>query len=202
MQKRKIGIYGGTFSPPHSGHVGAAESFCRELSLDELIIMPTFLPPHKQYDGEASAEDRVEMCKLAFGHIDKVRVSDLEIKRGGKSYTAVTLEELYSDGAELYFLCGTDMFVTIDKWYTFEKIFNLAVICYVRREDEYGLGELIKTKVQEYTQKYNAKIIGIPSDVREISSSEIRNGIKNKADLSELVPRKVYDYIIEKGLYR
>ena len=201
MQKRKIGIYGGTFSPPHSGHVGAAESFCRELSLDELIIMPTFLPPHKQYDGEVSAEDRVEMCKLAFGHIDKARVSDLEIKRGGKSYTAVTLEELYSDGAELYFLCGTDMFVTLDKWYTFEKIFNLAVICYVRREDEYGLGELIKDKRAEYIQKYNARIIAITNDVKQISSSELRSKLKNKTDIPDYLPSKVYDYIIEKGLY-
>ena len=201
MQKRKIGIYGGTFSPPHSGHVGAAESFCRELSLDELIIMPTFLPPHKQYDGEVSAEDRVEMCKLAFGHIDKARVSDLEIKRGGKSYTAVTLEELYSDGAELYFLCGTDMFVTLDKWYTFEKIFNLAVICYVRREDEYGLGELIKDKRAEYIQKYNARIIAITNDVKQISSSELRAKLKNKTDIPDYLPSKVYDYIIEKGLY-
>ena len=201
MQKRKIGIYGGTFSPPHSGHVGAAESFCRELSLDELIIMPTFLPPHKQYDGEVSAEDRVEMCKLAFGHIDKARVSDLEIKRGGKSYTAVTLEELYSDGAELYFLCGTDMFVTLDKWYTFEKIFNLAVICYVRREDEYCLGELIKDKRAEYIQKYNARIIAITNDVKQISSSELRSKLKNKTDIPDYLPSKVYDYIIEKGLY-
>ena len=201
MQKRKIGIYGGTFSPPHSGHVGAAESFCRELSLDELIIMPTFLPPHKQYDGEASAEDRVEMCKLAFGHIDKARVSDLEIKRGGKSYTAVTLEELYSADAELYFLCGTDMFVTLDKWYTFEKIFNLAVICYVRREDEYKFGELIKDKRAEYIQKYNARIIAITNDVKQISSSELRSKLKNKTDIPDYLPSKVYDYIIEKGLY-
>ena len=202
MNKRKIGIYGGTFSPPHLGHVGAAESFFNAMSLDELIIMPTFSPPHKQHDTEILPSDRIEMCKIAFGHIDKAVVSDLEIKRGGKSYTAITLKELSSHDRELYFLCGTDMFITLDKWYMFEKIFELAVICYVRREDEYGLGELIKEKREEYIQKYNAKIIEISNDVREISSSEIRDGIKNKTDLSGVIPRKVYDYITEKGLYR
>ncbi len=202
MNKRKVGIYGGTFSPPHLGHVGAVESFCDAISLDELIIMPTFVPPHKQHDTEISPSDRIEMCKLAFGHIDKAVVSDLEIKRGGKSYTAITLEELSSDDRELYFLCGTDMFITLDKWYMFEKIFKLAVICYVRREDEYGLGELIEKKKEEYVRKYNAEIIEISNDVREISSSEIRDGIKNKSDLSDAVPRKVYNYITEKGLYK
>lgn len=202
MSKRKIGIYGGTFSPPHLGHVGAAESFCDAISLDELIIMPTFMPPHKQHDTEVLPNDRIEMCKLAFGHIDKAVVSDLEINRGGKSYTVITLEELSSNDRELYFLCGTDMFITLDKWYSFEKIFKLATICYVRREDEYGLGELIKQKKEEYTQKYSAQIIEISNSVREISSSEIRDGIKKGTDLSNVVPRKVYDYITEKGLYR
>ncbi len=202
MLKRKIGIYGGTFSPPHCGHVGAAESFYKAINLDELIIMPTFLPPHKHCDTEVLPSDRIEMCKIAFGHIDRAVVSDLEIKRGGKSYTAITLKELSSDDVELYFLCGTDMFITLDKWYSFEKIFELAVICYVRREDEFDLGELIKSKKEEYIQKYNARIIEISSDVREISSSEIRSGIKDKNDLSDYIPQKVYDYITEKGLYR
>lgn len=202
MLKKKIGIYGGTFSPPHCGHVGAAESFYKAINLDELIIMPTFLPPHKHCDTEVLPSDRIEMCKIAFGHIDRTVVSDLEIKRGGKSYTAITLKELSSSDRELYFLCGTDMFITLDKWYTFEKIFELAVICYVRREDEFDLGELIKSKKEEYIQKYNARIIEISNDVREISSSEIRNGIKNKIDLSDYIPRKVYNYITEKGLYR
>ena len=202
MHKHKVGIYGGTFSPPHSGHVGAAESFYKALDLDRLIIMPTFLPPHKEHNTDVLPSDRVEMCNLAFGHIERAVVSDLEIKRGGKSYTAITLEELSSDDVELYFLCGTDMFITLDKWYSFEKIFELAVICYVRREDEYGLGELIKTKKEEYIRKYNARIIEISNDVREISSSELRRGIKDKIDISGYIPKKVYDYITEKGLYR
>lgn len=202
MQKRKIGIYGGTFSPPHYGHVGAAESFYNDIGLDELIIMPTFLPPHKMCDNEVSPSDRIEMCKLAFEDIEGTVISDLEIKRGGKSYTAITLSELSADDRELYFLCGTDMFITLDKWYTSEKIFELAVICCVRRENESSLGELIKQKKEEYIKNYNARVIEISSDVREISSSEIRDKIRNQAVPTDVVPKKVCDYIIEKGLYR
>lgn len=201
MSKKKIGIYGGTFSPPHIGHVCAAESFSRALPLDELIIMPDFLPPHKQFDGEISAVDRMAMCKLAFGHIDKVRISDLEIKRGGKSYTAVTLEELSGADRELYFLCGTDMFVTLDEWYAIEKIFNLATICYVRREEKSDFDKLIELKKKEYVETYGAKIIKISNGVKEISSSELRDKVRCHSDLTEYLPTKVYKYIIEKGLY-
>ena len=112
-EKRRVGIYGGTFNPPHNGHVGAAEAFCRGALLDELIIMPDFLPPHKEIDKAVSADERLKMCELAFSHIEKARVSDMEIRRGGRSYTSVTLEELSSPDVDLYFLCGTDMILTI-----------------------------------------------------------------------------------------
>ena len=87
MKMIRLGVYGGTFSPPHLGHIESAEAFYREMKLDKLLIIPTFIPPHKEAKDDASPEDRLEMCKLAFSHIPNTEISDMEIKRGGKSYT-------------------------------------------------------------------------------------------------------------------
>ena len=98
----RLGIYGGTFSPPHKGHVEAAEAFSREMKLDKLLIIPTFVPPHKTTADDATPEQRLEMCRLAFSHIKNAEISDMEIKRGGTSYTYLTLEELSSRDVELF----------------------------------------------------------------------------------------------------
>ena len=88
----KIGLFGGTFNPVHSGHVNLVKNFKEKLNLDKVLVIPTATPPHKEAKELASSEDRIEMCKLAFG--DLAEVSDVEIRRGGKSYTVETLEEL------------------------------------------------------------------------------------------------------------
>jgi nicotinate-nucleotide adenylyltransferase len=110
MAKIRLGIYGGTFSPPHLGHVSAARSFVRGADLDKLIIMPDFTPPHKLDFGNATAEDRLEMCRIAFADVPCTEVSDFEILRGGKSYTYVTLEAFAKENVDLFFLCGTEAF--------------------------------------------------------------------------------------------
>ena len=198
---KKIGIYGGTFSPPHRGHVSSAEIFSEYLSLDELIIMPDYLPPHKTIDGEAEAEERLEMSKFAFSHIKNVIVSDYEIKKGGKSYTADTLTHFYKDGEQLYFLVGTDMFLTLDEWYMPSVIFEKAVICYVRREDSKENDELLNLKEEEYKGKFSAKIVRIPNTVTEVSSSEVRALLKAGKNADCFLSESVYEYIKEKGLY-
>ena len=202
MKKRKIGIYGGTFSPPHVGHVGAAESFAKAIAFDKLIIMPDFLPPHKNFDGEVTANDRLEMCRLAFSHIENAEISDLEIKRGGKSYTALTLGELSSPDSELYFLCGTDMFLTLGEWYAPEKIFECATICVIRRESDRDNDSRIDELTEVYKKKYSARIVKIPGRIIEVSSSDIRDALKNSRQSSEFLPEKVYNYILDKGFYR
>ena len=196
---KKIGIYGGTFSPPHLGHVGAALSFSASVSLDEILIMPDFLPPHKQFDGEVTELDRLEMCRLAFADVKNAEISDLEIKRGGRSYTSVTLEELTAPDRELYFLCGPDMILTLGEWYRPEVIFKLAPICYVRRENDGENDILIAERVREYQKKYGAVIIEVPINVREVSSSELRAALKSGSDVSDMLSPSVYAYIKEKG---
>ena len=203
MAKRKVGIYGGTFSPPHIGHVGAAESFSRAVDPDELLIMPDFLPPHKEICGNVSAEDRLEMSRLAFSHIKNAVISDMEIKRGGRSYTSVTLEELSRDDSELYFLCGTDMFLTLGTWYRPEVIFKLATICYVRRESDEENSVRIEELTREYRERFGAKITPIDLSVREVSSSELREYLKQGSEkASELLSESVYAYIKKRGIYK
>ena len=197
---KKVGIYGGTFSPPHLGHVGALNAFIKEVALDEVLLIPDYLPPHKNIDGEATIEHRLDMCRLAFGNIPSCEISELEIKRGGRSYTSVTLEELSSPERELYFLMGTDMFLTLDEWYRPELICRLATICLVRRECE--LDREITLAEEKYIKDYSAKIIHIKSPVREISSSEIRRAIKSGDDTSELLSPEVSEYIRNKRLYQ
>jgi nicotinate-nucleotide adenylyltransferase len=145
----------------------------------------------------------MEMCRLAFSHVANAEISELEIKRGGKSYTALTLAELSSEEHDLYFLCGTDMFLTLGEWYMPEEIFKLATICYVRRERDEKDGDAIKLRTKEYVENFGARIIPISASVTEVSSSEIRRAIKEgDARIAELLPKAVFDYIKDRRLYK
>lgn len=197
---KKLGIYGGTFSPPHIGHRHAAEIFLKAAELDELLIMPAFIPPHKTADTEATPNDRLEMCKLAFEDLEKTAVSDFEIQKGGKSYTYLTLTELKEWGHELFFLVGTDMFVTLGRWRRPDIIFSLATIVLVRREDEDENSELIKKRAEEYRELYGARILISDAEAITVSSSELREKLKSGIK-TPLLSKKVADYIKEKGLY-
>lgn len=199
----RLGIFGGTFSPPHIGHVGALSAFAAAIPLDKILVVPTFVPPHKEYNEEADSAERLEMARLAFSHIERVEISDMEIRRGGRSYTYLTLEELSGEGTELYFLCGTDMLLTLDTWKNFERVFALATICYVRREDDDALTARIAEKIEEYRTKWGARIIGIEAKAIEISSTELRFGIKsNDVDILQKIPKATLSFIEERGLYR
>ena len=202
MPKIKLGIYGGTFSPPHLGHVSAAKSFLDGVGLDRLLIMPNFLPPHKLEDSFASVEDRLAMCRLAFGDLPNTEISDFEILNGGTSYTYLTLEAFSSDDNDLYFLCGTDMFLTLSSWKNPEVIFKLATICYVRRENDIKNDAMFEKKTEEYRKNYSARIIPLSHDTVEISSTELREDIKNEDLLRHSLSDKVSKYIRERGLYR
>ena len=197
--KRRVGIFGGTFNPPHVGHLSAAKAFSEQAKLDELIIMPAFIPPHKAYDSVVSCDQRLEMCKIAFSGINNAIVSDHEIARGGTSYTYITLQELSADDTELYFLCGTDMILTMDHWKNPDIIFSLANICYIRRENDEEKTALIDQKCEEYVLKFAARVIPIKADAIEISSSEIRSNMDNA---SSYLAEDVVKYIIEAGLYK
>lgn len=200
--KEKIAIYGGTFNPPHIAHIRACKAFYEKISPDKLLVIPDFLPPHKDVSDGVSSEDRLAMTRLAFEDMPYAAVSDMEIKRGGRSYTAITLSELKTDENELYFLCGTDMFLSLELWYRPDMIFSLATICYVRRESEIENDKRLADAERLYREKYNAKIIPIVVEALELSSSEIREKIKQKSDVLDLIPKNVNDYIQNRGIYR
>ena len=200
-QAKRIGIFGGTFNPPHIAHVAAAEAFSGRIDPDIRMIIPDFIPPHTTFAGTVTPSQRLDMCKLAFSHIKNVQVSDLEIARGGKSYTANTLTELSAPDRELYFLCGTDMFLTLDRWYSPETIFKLATICYVRREADESLNGEIKRCTALYEEKYGARIIAIDMDTVELSSTEVREALSSSGSC-DAIPESVMQYIKQEGLYK
>ena len=199
MKKKRIGIFGGTFNPPHMGHIKAAKEFKEQMQLDVLLIVPSFIPPHKEYSSSVTCEERLEMCELAFSDIDSVVVSDIEIARRGKSYTYITLEEMYDEESRLFFLCGTDMILSMDTWRNPERIFALADICYIRREKDPNNELIIEQKCSEYKKKYNATIHAIASEALEISSTEIR---ESSVDFDKHLSKSVAEYISSRGLYQ
>ena len=201
MAKIRLGIYGGTFSPPHLGHVCAASSFVRGAALDKLIIMPDFIPPHKSNFGNVLPEDRLEMCRIAFSDVPCAEVSDFEILRGGKSYTYLTLQAFAKNDVELFFLCGTDMLLTLDTWKCPEIIFDLATICYVRRESDARNDVLIREIIEEFEKRFGARIIELEHEVIEASSTDLRFDIEGGGLDLEKLPSGVKRYILKRGLY-
>ena len=197
----KLGIYGGTFSPVHNAHVKAAEAFVEKYALDKLLIIPAGIPPHKQLSGGDDPLLRFEMCNLAFSGLPKTEVSDIEIKRVGKSYTVITLRELSSPENDIYMLCGSDMVLTLDRWYCFEEIFKLCTVVYARRENDAQIEGTINEKVAEYKSKYGARVEKLDLVPLELSSTEIRTAVAAGSDISHSVPEKIEDFIKGKGLY-
>ena len=197
----RVGIYGGTFAPIHNGHVRAARAFMEQMKLDYLLVIPAYLPPHKQIDTADDPAVRLRMCELAFEDTDGVVVSDMEIARGGKSFTYYTLKELERPDTRLFFLCGTDMVLTFDTWYRFEDIFKMCYPVYVRRENDPIITERIISKITEYREKYGVMFRKIMTEPFEISSTDIRRAVREGRDISALVPSKVEKFIKENGLY-
>ena len=201
----KIGIYGGTFSPPHLGHRLAAECFLKEAALDRLLIIPACVPPHKANISIVSPEQRLAMTALAFQDMDKAEVSSLEINRTGKSYTYDTLTALSGENRELYFFCGTDMLLTFDRWYRFRDIFSLCTLAVGRREYDPHLGQAFDERIAFFRSEYGARITEIPLAPIPISSTDVRNAVrdgKTKEELSSMIAPAVADYIFAHGLYR
>ena len=198
----RIGIFGGTFAPVHNGHVEAAKAFMEQMKLDYLYIIPACIPPHKQVDPSDDPIYRLKMCELAFSDIDGVLISDLEIKRGGKSYTYDTLVELSRPDARLFFMCGTDMVLTFDTWYRAEDLFKLCYPVYVRRENDPIMTQRIVEKINGYYQKYGVMFRRIITEPITLSSTQIRNKVAVGEDISDFVPKTVERFIKENGLYR
>ena len=203
----KIGIYGGTFNPPHLGHLTAAAAVFSMLKLDKLLLIPASIPPHKNLPaGSPTAEQRLEMTRLAgeqLGLGDKVETLDMELHRQGKSYSSDTLAELKAlyPNDELWLLMGTDMFLSLHTWHEPEKILDLAGIAAFGRTEE-DIEPLFSAQRDNLYRTYpNARLftLTIPG-VIDVSSTELREELAAGKG-GNLLPPAVYGYILRNRLY-
>lgn len=197
---RKIAVFGGTFNPIHNGHIHIAKRFAEILHADRVLFIPTNVPPHKKAVDLAPAEDRLAMCRLAVENESLFQVCDMEIRRGGPSYTSVTLRQIQTNcpGSQLFLITGEDMFVTLEQWYDAETIFRLATVCAAPRSGE-GMAALLR-----YAEKIGRK--GAKTRIENIeylpvSSTQVRETIKAGGSIASLVPVAVEHYIREHHLY-
>ena len=193
----KIALFGGTFDPVHTAHLRMAGMLADELSLDRVLFMPTFVPPHKVNVGMAPAEDRLEMCRLAVACDPRFAVSDLEMTRGGASFTVDTLTALREQYPQddWYLLVGADMFMTFGTWYRFADILQMATVCTIPRD-----GVSVE-QLTAYGETLGGNYRVLSRAVGDVSSTEIRRRLAADADTSELLPPAVAAYIRRKGLY-
>ena len=196
---KKVAIYGGSFDPPHKGHKLLAENLASVCGAEKVIIIPTALSPFKN-SSSATAEDRLNMCKLFFKE-GLFSISDIEIKRGGKSYTVDTLAQIKEENpdAELFLFMGDDMLLSFDKWYCYQEILRLAtIVCACRTEN---LEELQNMKnFVKNVLKADERVIICESVPFEISSTEIRSSLKD--GINKGLSEEIYNYIAAKGLYQ
>jgi nicotinate-nucleotide adenylyltransferase len=174
----------------------------KQMRLDYHVVIPAAIPPHTKLDFDIDPMHRLAMCDLAFSGIDGVIVNDLELRRGGVSYTVDTLRELTAPDTRLFLFCGTDMFLTLDQWYQAEEIFKLCYPIYIRRENDPFITNKILKKIGEYTEKYNAIVRRVVTEPIEISSSLVRKTIREGGDISKMVDPKVAMYINDHCLFR
>ncbi len=200
---QRIGLYGGTFNPIHEGHVEAAKSFLECLELDKLIVMPSNIPPHKKLAvNSPSAQQRLEMARMAFSDVEGIEVSDFEISQQEVSYTYLTvshLRELYPDAAIM--LCvGTDMLETFHQWYRADALAQMCTLVVMRRSsDDF---EKILFASERLHASLSARILFLVSDCIDISSTEIRKAYQTHSDMAgKHVPDPVDRYIKKNHLY-
>ena len=149
---KKMGLFGGSFDPIHKGHISMALRLAQVLELDGVLLMPTFVPPHKIKENMASAQHRLAMCRLAAEEYAVLSVSDLELQRGGASFTVDTLTALCEQhpDTQWHLMVGADMFTTLRTWHRFADIARMATLCAVPRDD------IPVAKLREYAAELEA----------------------------------------------
>ncbi len=201
MAQKRIGIYGGSFNPPHLGHLRAAHAVRKALGLTEVRLIPAGIPPHKTLPaGTPTAQERLEMTRLLAEGEPGLTVSDLELRREGPCYTADTLAQLRREepDAALFLVVGTDMLLTLERWYRPEEILNAATVAALPRRKE----DLTKVRAHAafLRRVYGARIQVVDARPMEISSTEVRQLLEQEG-AEPFLKENVCDYIRRKGLY-
>ena len=196
---KRVAIFGGTFNPVHIEHISLCKSAINELSLDKLIVMPTFISPHKDNKTCLSATDRLNMLKLAFEGMDKVEVSDYEILKEGKSYTYQTIEHFFKEGVKLFFIVGGDMLTDFKTWRYPERILDKATLAVFERQ---GFCTDFDKEKDYFIKNFNTEFIKLSYIGKDFSSTKIRTYSKFSLSLDGLMPKIVEDYIKQNQLYK
>jgi nicotinate-nucleotide adenylyltransferase len=196
----RIGILGGTFNPPHLGHLVAGQEAYRELGLDQVMLIPAGIPPHKPVDAEPGPHHRLQLCRLAIGNDERFSVSDLELRRDGPSYTVDTLKELSTQAPnnELFLILGGDIAAGLPDWHEPERVLELATVAIAGRRGT------AKASVQKALSGLDggdrARFFQMPRI--GISSTMVRRRVRAGQPIRYFVPDGVVDYIETHGLYR
>jgi len=185
---KRVGLLGGTFDPPHKGHFSIAKAAVNSLQLDEVWFIPTYEPPHKT-EASTDSEHRLQMLRLMIAKERNFYIKTIELKRKGKSYTIDTMNELLImyPNVQFYFIIGADMVEYLPNWHKIDNLIQLVHFVGVKRRG--------------YKLSSRYPIIDLEIPVIEISSTLLRQRLKNKKSIAYLTPVPVYSYIKEKRLY-
>ena len=188
----RIGILGGTFDPPHNGHLAIADAAMKQCDLNRLIFIPAKYPPHKLAAKVSSEMDRLNMLRAALGDKSEYEISDIELKRDGLSYTVDTMRELHEiyEADDLIFIIGSDNIQEMETWYKPDDIFKYGTVVSFNRPGYKPGGRFL------------SQIEMLEMDPVDISSSEIRDRYEHGGSIREMVPELVLQYIKEKSLYK
>jgi nicotinate-nucleotide adenylyltransferase len=197
---RRVGILGGTFNPPHIGHLVCAQEAHAQVGFDVVLLMPVHTPPHKPLPDDPGPDRRLELCRLAAEGDERLQASALEIERGGPSYTVDTLEALHAEhpGDELTWIAGGDMAAGLPAWREPERVLELARFAVAEREQ--ADRARIEAMVESLAGRAAVTFFDMPR--LDVSSSIIRAHVGAGRPVRWLVPDPVADYIREHGLYR
>lgn len=201
----KVGILGGTFDPIHLGHLEAASTASESLSLDRVVLLPSRTPPHRSLEPRASVYHRFAMTALAAAGRPALIASDLELRREGPSYTALTLEALHHEGfapAQLYFIVGADAFAEIDTWYDYPRVLSLANFVVVSRPGaSFARAELIPNPQSPIPSCASTSVMYVDASTPDVSSTDIRRRVASGESIEGLVPPGVAEHIRRHRLY-
>ena len=197
---RSLGILGGTFNPPHIGHLVCAQEARVQLALDRVVLMPVHTPPHKEALDDPGPDVRLALCRAAAAEDEELEVATLELDRGGPSYTVDTLRALHDsrEGDDLTFIVGGDMASSLPSWREPEAVLELARVAVAEREEH---------RRQEIAERLGAlrgaaeRVVFFTMPRLDISSSDVRRRIAEGRPIRWLVPGAVADEIERRGLY-
>jgi nicotinate-nucleotide adenylyltransferase len=195
----RVGILGGTFNPPHIGHLVCAQEAYREFELDRVLLIPARIPPHKPVEHEPGPHHRLELCRVAVADDERFEVSDLELRRDGPSFTVDTLKELNTEAPnnELFLIVGGDIAAGLPRWREPERVLELATLSIAKRRGT--ARSSIDTALGGLRGGDRARFFDMPRI--GVSSTMIRRRVRSRQPIRYLVPDAVRAYIERHGLY-